>query len=731
MISEQELKQLYNSLTLEEKIGQLLMVPGNLFTDAGELTGDLNCGFSSEELRNVGFVLGVYNGEKLLQIQKAHMKNHRIPILFAGDVTAGYAVSQTMPLAQACTFSPQLVQKMARSTAEAAAAQGIKITFSPMVDISRDARWGRCAESYGEDVFLTNQMSSAMVTGYQTGSPDSSTNLSACVKHFAAYGYPEAGRDYNNVELSERTLLSTFLPPYKAAVDAGCELVMPSFNTIGGVPVTLNPELCKELLRDRWGFRGVTVSDWNALGQCENHCAVNCPQDVARYGMKATVDVAMADNHYTRYIPSILENGLLSEADLEAAVMRVLRLKNKKGLLQDPFLHTQGAVEVDMEKHYAIALEGVEKSCVLLENDGILPLDPTKKIALIGPYAVRDRAYMMWNKRSLPAAAAYRKTPVQALSQALGKSVIAEAGCPLLPAEHFLSATDSEADPCFMNPEGYRNCALEAAAKADIVVMMLGEHPEQTGESASQASLRLPDIQLSLLRQVYQVNPNLVTVVFSGRPVELSPVCAYSRAVMEAWLCGDAGMEGVANLLSGKVCPSGKLAMSFPHNVGQCPIHYDLYPTGHPEKDASRKFTTRYIDLPNGPRYPFGYGKSYTSFTYSPIQGSGHVVTAEEPIFLTVSVSNAGCFDGEEVVQLYLRDRRATLVSRPLRELAGFHRIFLKRGETREVTFRVTEQMLRFYDKDCHFHSEAGEHIAYIGTDSTTENAFSFELRLT
>lgn len=730
MLSEQEIKQLYDSLTLGEKVGQLLMVPGSLFGDEGELTGDLNCGFSPEELRNVGFVLGVYDGEKLLQIQKAHMKHHRIPILFAGDVTAGYAVSHTMPLAQACTFSPELVQKMACSTAEAAAAQGMKITFSPMVDISRDARWGRCAESYGEDVFLANQMSRAMVLGYQTGSPDSDTNLSACVKHFAAYGYPEAGRDYNNVELSERTLLSTFLPPYKAAVDAGCELVMPSFNTIGGVPVTLDRKLCRELLRDTWGFRGVTVSDWNALGQCESHCAVNAPQDVARYGMEATVDVAMVDSHYTKYIPSLLESGELSEAALEAAVMRVLRLKNKKGLLQDPFLHTRGRVPVDMKKHYAIALEGVEKSCVLLENDGILPLDPTKKIALIGPYAVRDRAFMMWNKRSLPDAGAYRKTMAQALSQALGKNIVAEAGCSLLPQGHFLSAPDLEADPCYAEPELYRNRALEAAAGADIVVMMVGEHPEQTGESASQASLGLPEQQLSLLRQVHQVNPNLVTVVFSGRPVALDSVCACSRAVLEAWLCGDAGMEGVANLLSGKVCPSGKLAMSFPYHVGQCPVHYDLYPTGHPEKDPSRKFTTRYIDLPNSPRYPFGYGKSYTSFTYSPIRGSSHLITADKPLFLTVSVSNTGEFDGEEIVQLYLRDQKATLVSRPVRELAGFQRVFLKQKETREVTFRITEEMLRFYDKDCHFHSEAGQHTAYIGADSTTQNAYSFELQL-
>ena len=725
MLSEQELHALYNTLSLTEKIGQLVQVSGAEFTADGEVTGIGSSKYTPEELHAAGSVLGVYNGARIRQIQAEHAKHNPIPLLFMGDVTAGYAAAQPMPLAQACSFSPELVYRLAHSASEAAASQGLHVTFSPMTDISRDARWGRCAESYGEDVLLSRRMAAAAVAGYQDGDGHS-PRLSACVKHFAAYGAVEAGRDYNNAEVSERTLLSTYLPAYKAAVDAGCDLVMTSFNTIGGVPVTLDRRLCRGLLREGWGFDGIVISDWDALGQCENHRAVNCPEDIARYGLDASIDIEMAGDHYTRFLPELIESGAVPESLLEEAVMRVLRLKNKKGLLDTPARDIPAISASELEQHYALALEAAEKSCVLLENDGILPLAGHASLALIGPYAVRDRAFMMWNKRSLPETAQYRKLPAAAFRSVMDGAVTAEPGCSLLPGEHFLSGPELDQDPCYSDPELYLRRALDAAGAADVVVLMLGEHSEQSGESASRADIRLPEIQLELMRKVSAVNPNIVSVIFSGRPVELQEVRAHSRAVMEAWLGGDAAMEAVANLLSGKSVPSGKLAMSFPYTAGQCPIHYDAYPTCRPGRDRTKKFTTRYLDVPNTPLYPFGYGLSYSGFRYAPISAACTVMTDDAPLLLSVSVTNTGKYDAEEAAQLYLRDERAALVSRPERELADFRRVFLHAGETKTLCFTVTADMLRFYDCDCRLVSEPGEYTAWIGTDSTACNSIRF-----
>ena len=725
MLSEQQLQTLYNSLSLTEKVGQLLQVSGAEFTADGEVTGIGNSKYTPEELHAAGSVLGIYDGERIRQLQAEHMRHSRIPLLFMGDVTAGYVSAQPMPLAQACSFSPELVRRLARSASEAAASQGLHVTFSPMADVSRDARWGRCAESYGEDVLLSCRMAAAAVTGYQEGT-DGAPRLSSCVKHFAAYGAVEAGRDYNNAEVSERTLLSTYLPAYKAAIGAGCDLVMTSFNTIGGVPVTLDRRLCRELLRNTWGFDGVLISDWDALGQCEKHRAVDRPEDVARYGLEASVDIEMAGDHYIRYLPQLVERGMILESLLKEAVMRVLRLKNKKGLLDAPIPDISAISEDNLSRHYALALEAAEKGCVLLENDGILPLKKHAKLALIGPYAVRDRAFMMWNRRSLPEAARYRKLPEAAFRRVMDGPVTAEPGCSLLPRGHFLSKSDLEQDPCYSDPEQYLDRALRDAGQADIVVLMLGEHSEQSGESASRASIRLPELQLELMRKVSTANPNIVTVVFSGRPVEMQELRAHSRALMEAWLGGDAAMEAVANLLSGQAVPSGKLAMSIPYTSGQCPIHYDAYPTCRPGSDRTRKFTTRYLDVPNTPLYPFGYGLSYSDFCYSPISASADTVMDNAPLTLSVSVTNTGNYDAEEVVQLYLRDERASLVSRPERELADFTRVFLHAGETKALLFHITADMLRFYDRDCRLVCESGEYTAYIGGDSAAATQVHF-----
>lgn len=726
MLSEEELKKLYQELAFEEKLGQLLQLNGSYFGVDGVMTGEaLNWEFSEDDVKHAGSVLNIFGSERLRKLQKQHLKQNRVPMIFMGDVMCGYGVAYQVPLGQACSFDPELVKKLARSAANAATAEGICVTFSPVADIARDARWGRCAETYGEDVALACKMVKAVVEGYQGTDPEAADSMAACVKHFAAYGYCEGGRDYNNVEVSERTLRETFLPSYRAAVDAGCEMVMTSFNSIGGVPVTIDSHLTREILREEWGFEGVIITDWCALLGCMEHRAADSFQKLALYGMNAGVDIVMMDYLYNKYIPGLLKDGSLDGSLFEEAVMRVLRLKNRKGLLEDPFRFLR-LREVELKPQYDIALEAAEKSCVLLKNEeGQLPLKPDEKIALIGPYAVRKKAVTFWSSLR-QTEEGFCKMPREALENVLGREVVCEPGCPMLEYENFLSEETRGTDPCYQDPEKYLEKAVNAARNADKVVLMLGEDIGQCGESASRTEIAVPDIQMELLRKIQEANPNTATLIFCGRPLDLREVAQRSKALMVCWMPGDAGSEAIAALLCGKAVPSAKLAMSFPYHVGQCPVHYDLYPTGHVQKTPKDRYSSRYVDAPNGPLYPFGFGLSYTEFEYSEIRGSGNLLRGGENLTVRIMVTNIGRYDGEEVVQMYLSDRGAALVSRPLRELKDFRRVSVPKGESVEVSFVITEEMLFFHDAGCQWKSEPGEYVVYIGGSSDAGKMFCF-----
>lgn len=726
MYSEKQLEELYDELSFEEKIGQLLQLNGSYYGNDGIMTGQaLEWEFSEKDVKHAGSVLNIYGKERLRALQTEHMKHNRVPMMFMGDVVSGYGFVQQIPLGQACSFEPELVKKIARRCAEAVTAEGITVTYSPVADVARDARWGRCAESFGEDTYLCSCMTKATVEGYQGEHPEDLDSLSACMKHFAAYGYGEGGRDYNNVEMTERTLRETFLPSYKAAVDAGCEVVMSSFNSIGGVPATISKHLLRDILREEWGFDGVILTDWCSLLGCIEHRAANSHKELAQLGMEAGVDIAMMDYLYNRYIPELLEEGALSPERFKEAVMRVLRLKNKKGLLDDPYRYLQDK-ERNPKPQYEAGLEMVEKSCVLLENqENILPLSSKDKVALIGPFASQKGTTTAWGQL-LDMDYSSKECMKDALERILGRGVFCEPGCAILEYDNFLAKEDRESEPCYQDPELYVQRAVEAAKKADKVVMMLGEHIRQFGESRSRTEITIPEIQMKLLRKIQEVNPNIVTLVYNSRPLDLREVKALSKAIMVCWRPGDAGIPGIASLLTGETVPSGKLSMSFPYNVGQCPVYYSLYPTGHPQTRPEDNYSSRYVDAPNTPLYPFGYGLSYTKFAYSDVRISSEILEAGKSVTVAVTVTNVGSYDGEEVVQLYLCDRWAKGVSRPYRELKGFQRISLKKGQSEEVVFTVDEDMLRFYDADCNYISESGDYIAYVGGDSRTENSGKF-----
>lgn len=728
MLSEKQLEELYNKLSFDEKIGELLQLSGDFFGVDGEITGNsTNNQFLKKDISHCGSILNTYGVKQLSLIQKKHLEEDKVPMIFMGDVTAGYSASQPIPLAQACSFNPKLVEGLCRSAAESATCDGVTVTFSPMVDISRDARWGRVAESYGEDTYLSSAMAEAAVKGYQGDSPDAIDTMSSCVKHFASYGYPEGGIDYNNVELSERTLKEEFLPPYKSAVNAGCDMVMSSFNSIGGIPVSINPKLLKNTLRDEWGFKGVIISDWASLLRCQNKLrAVNCERDIAYYASKSTVDIDMADNIYSRYYKELLDEGIISEEDFKNSVMRVLKLKNKQGILEDPYKYLSGR-KIDFEKHYNIAKNAVYETLVLLENKSrILPLRKDETVALIGPYAVRNRAVSMWSKRHRPETDSIIKMPKEAFENALGHSVSCEPGCPILSSDTPLAKAIDENDICYENQELYLEKAIKTASTVDKVVLMIGEHLEQGGETCSKSSLKIEEVQIELLKRIYEVNKNIICIVFSARPISLVEVKKYSKSIVLALMPGDAGNEAIADVICGKVVPSGKLAMSIPYSSGQCPMRYGSYQDGSND-DFQPKFRTRYVDSPIKPMYSFGFGLSYSTFEYSPVNLSSNKLLKGETILAKVSITNSGIYDAFEVVQMYLQDEYATLVSRPFKELKGFEKVFIKAGETIDVSFEIDEKMLRFYNYNMEYSSEKGLHNVFIGSDSDTKNLAQFE----
>ena len=729
-MTKEELLHLLHQMTTQEKCRELMQLPMEAFTETDISTGpceDLE--LTDEKMAQVGSILSLTGAEWTRKVQEEHLKNNRlnIPLLFMADIINGYKTIFPIPLAQGCTFDPDLVRQLAEAAAREGAAAGVHVTFSPMADLVRDPRWGRVMESTGEDPYLNGIMAEQMVKGYQGNDLKEEGRLAACVKHFAGYGAPLGGREYNQVELSERTLLEDYLPAYEKAVRAGARLVMSSFNTLERVPSTGNRKLMREILRGKMGFQGVLISDYAAVKELIAHGLAEDEAEAARLALEAGVDIDMMSRCYSDFLCGQIERGEVAQELLDEAVLRVLELKNDLGLFENPFKDGSPEKEKELllcEKHRSLAQKAAEESFVLLKNEeNMLPLSKEETTAFIGPFGEEKGLLGAW------ALFADREDTVTVKEgvERLCPGQIWAKGCEILePGQKWLRGyipiTEETWKQTAETAEEKLIEAVEAAGKADRVVLLLGEQELESGESGSCGHIGLPPSQMKLLKAVAQVNSNLILVVFSGRPLILTDACAYAKAVLFAWMPGTQGGPAVANVLYGCSNPSGKLTETFPYHMGQIPVYYSDFATGRPQMPG-------YIDIPKEPLYPFGYGLSYTEYAYSPVKLDQKVLDSQtDVIHASVRVKNTGSMEGREAVQLYIQDVKGS-VSRPVRQLKGFQKISLAPGEEKEVRFEIREEMLRFWTIDMEYRSEPGRFRVWIGTDSRTENGEEFYLR--
>jgi beta-glucosidase len=716
---------LYNkyvkNMTLEEKVAQLLQLAAPFYDepgDASDITGPMEeLGINNETLREAGSVLGVSGAEKMMAVQKAHLENSRlgIPLLFMADIVHGFKTIFPIPLAIGCSWNPEMAELSSEVAARESAVSGLHVTFAPMVDLVRDPRWGRVMESTGEDPYLNSVFAKAFVQGFQGDDLENDmTRVAACVKHFAAYGLSEGGRDYNTVDLSERQLREYYLPAYKAAIDAGVEMVMTSFNIVDGIPATGNRKLLRDLLREEWGFDGVVISDWASIKEMVPHGAAEDDKEAALKAIVGGVDIDMMTTSYVNNLPQLVEEGLIDESLIDEAVLRILELKEKLGLFENPM---RGADPVEEAKvilsaeHREISRKLAEKSSVLLKNEGVLPLRPEQKVAVIGPFADSGDILGWWSWLGSKETAVKLGDAMRTVSGNPSNVTIAE-GCGI----------DSIT-------EAQRAEALKVAADADVIVLALGESSDMSGEGGSRSDIRLPQAQLELVQLLKTLGKPLATVLFNGRPLDLHGVYDVADAVLEAWFPGSEGGEALANLLYGKVNPSGRLSMSFPHAVGQIPVYYNSYNTGRPkpEEETDNRYISQYIDIPNEPLLPFGFGLSYTTFAYEGLTLSSDTLTAEQPLEAKITVTNTGSVTGTETVQLYVRDISGEVV-RPVKELKGFEQFELAPGASKKVVFVINEEQLRYHHSDLSFTSDAGKFSLFIGSSSRDVHTAEFRL---
>lgn len=726
--------ELMSKMTVEEKIGQL-----NLVSVGFDVTGPIVSENVEEKIQK-GLVGGVFNtftpiaARKLqeMAVQKARLK---IPLLFGFDVIHGHRTIFPIPLGLSASWDLGAIEKSARIAGDEASADGLNWVFSPMVDISRDPRWGRVAEGAGEDTWLGSHIAEAMVRGYQGTDLSANNTVMACVKHFALYGGAQGGRDYNPVDMSERTMFQDYLPPYKAAIDAGAASVMTSFNEINGIPAAANEWLVTDVLRKQWDFKGMVVTDYTALNELVAHGTSANEYEAARDGLIAGNDMDMVGEVYLKNLDKLLKDKKISMSRIDAACRRVLEAKYKLGLFGDPYLYVndQRATETLLKDEYRQAARDIaRKSIVLLKNDGnTLPLKSTSTIALVGPLAKNQRDLIGnwsgagdWQKAISVEQGIRNAYPDIKINYAKGANVTDD---PVLIQR--LNAHGGNLDVDSRLPDLIIKEAVDAAEKSDIIVAVVGESQGMSGEAASRADISLPGRQLDLLKALKSTGKPLVVVLMNGRPLALPWEQANADAIVETWFAGTEAGNAIADVLFGAYNPSGKITATFPQHVGQVPLYYNHKNTGRPYGgDFLDKYKSRYMDVSNEPLYPFGFGLSYTTFSYGDISLNKKEITVNDKLTVTCNVSNTGKSAGEEVVQLYIQDVVSS-VTRPVKELKGFQKIMLQPGESRQVSFTLTAEDLSFYRKDMSFGTEPGEFRVFIGTNSRDVKQEQFILK--
>lgn len=716
-------------MTLEEKVGQM-----NQYNGFWEVTGpapkDGQAALKYDHLKKgwVGAMLNVKGVKDVKALQKIAVEETRlgIPVLFGYDVIHGYKTISPIPLAEAASWDLEAIQKSAQIAAAEAAASGLNWTFAPMVDVSRDARWGRVMEGAGEDPYLNSLIAAARVKGFQGNL--SEFNLAACVKHFAGYSFAEAGKDYNTVDISDNTLHNIVLPPFKAAADAGALTFMNSFNELEGIPATGNAYLQRDILKEQWGFEGFVVTDWGSMGEMVPHGYAKDLKQASEFAANAGCDMDMESYGYVAHLTQLVKEGKVSQDKIDDAVRRILKVKFQLGLFDNPYKYCDEAREqatVGKKEFHDGVLDMAKKSIVLLKNENnLLPLKKQgQKIAVIGTLA-NDKTSPLGSWR-IGATDGTAVSVLEGLQQYKGNSLVYAKGAnvalgnPVFISETKINMTDKS---------GFEE-AVNAAKGADVVIMVLGEHGLQSGEGRSRSEIGLPGVQQELLETVYKVNKNIVLVLTNGRPLTINWAAQNIPAIVESWHLGTQSGNAIAQVLYGDYNPSGKLPMSFPRNVGQLPLYYNHKPTGRPGGDTPTEsvFWSHYTDVENSPLYPFGFGLSYSKFEYSNLRLSSSSLSKNGKITVSIDVKNTSTVNGKEVVQLYIHDLFAS-VTRPVKELKGFELTDIESGKTKTITFDIDEKTLAFYTANKKWETEPGDFRVFVGGSSVTtlEAAFTY-----
>lgn len=705
---DQKVSELLSKMTLEEKVGQLVQYSGFEYA-----TGPQNSNSATvlNEIKQgkVGSMLNVAGAEETKKFQELALKSRlRIPLLFGQDVIHGYRTTFPVNLGQAASWDLGLIEKSERIAATEASAYGIHWTFAPMVDIARDPRWGRVMEGSGEDTYLGTQIGLARIRGFQGKGLGNLDAIMACAKHFAAYGAAVGGRDYNSVDMSLRQLNETYLPPFKAAAEAGVATFMNSFNDINGIPATANKYILRDLLKGKWSYKGFVVSDWGSIGEMVPHGYAKDNKDAAEKAINAGSDMDMESRAYMAELPKLVQEGKVDPKLIDDAARRILVKKFEMGLFDDPYRFSsekRQKEQLNNQEHRKFGREFGSKSIVLLKNQkNILPLSrSTKTVALIGPFAKETSAnHGFWS-------IAFKDDNQRIVTQFDGIKNQLDKNSTLLYAKG--ANVDDQDKSMFAE-------AVETAKKADVVIMTLGEGHAMSGEAKSRSNLHFTGVQEDLLKEIAKTGKPIVLMINAGRPLVFDWAADNIPAIMYTWWLGTEAGNSIADVLFGTVNPGGKLPMTFPRTEGQVPIYYNHYNTGRPAKNnTDRNYVSAYIDLDNDPKFPFGFGLSYTQFKYSDMILSSTNLKGNQTLNISVNVSNTGNYDGEEVVQLYIRDLFGKVV-RPVKELKGFQKVFIKKGESKTVNFTLTPENLKFYDDQLNYDWESGDFDIMIGTDS-------------